>query len=51
MDLKYLLFCLSINLLGVKDFETNLTDQKCVKGNLMLQFSWLEEFHLEKVSG
>ena len=40
---------------GVKDFETNLTDDNLIrnvfKENLMLQFSWLEEFHLEKVSG
>ena len=48
MDLKYLLFCSSINLFQVKDFKRNLTDDHFIenefKKNLMLQFSWLDEF-------
>ena len=47
MELKYLLFCLSTDLFGIKDRKRNLTDgnliRKCV-GNLMLRFSWLEPF-------
>ena len=47
MELKYLLFCLSIDLFHVKGFKRNLTgghlSENVLKENLMLQFSWLEE--------
>ena len=54
LEFRYVLFCWSIDLIDVKDFKRNLTDgyliKNVFKGNLMLQFSWLEKFHWRKVS-
>ena len=50
MEFKYLLSCSRIDLFDVKDFKRNSTDgtssENVFKENLMLQFSWLEEFSM-----
>ena len=49
MEFKYLLFRSRIDLFGVKDFHKKIWQmiiwsENVFKENLMLQFSWLEEF-------
>ena len=48
MEFKYLLFCLSIDLFDVKItkeiWQMVIWSENVFKENLMLQFSWLEEF-------
>ena len=48
MEFKYLLFCFSIDLFEVKDFkeiwQMVIWLENVFKENLLLQFSWLEEF-------
>ena len=50
MEFKYLLSYSRIDLFDVKDFKRNSTDgtssENVFKENLMLQFSWLEEFSM-----
>ena len=48
LKFKYLLFRSRIDLFDVKDFQKKfdmiIWSENVFKGNLMLQFSWLEEF-------
>ena len=54
MEVKYLDFCSSIDLFDVKDLKRTkqvvIWSEYVFKGNLMLQFSWLEEFRQGNVS-
>ena len=55
MEFEYLLFCSSIDLFDVKiskeSWQMVIWSENVFKENLMLQFSWLEEFRKGKVSG
>ena len=55
MEFKYLLSCSRIDLFEVKDFKRNSTDGtwsgNVFKENLVMQFSWLKEFHWESFLG
>ena len=54
MECKSVLSCSRIDLFDVQDFKRNSTDgtssEHVFKENLMLQFSWLEEFSMRKFS-
>ena len=54
MQFIYLLFRLRIDFFDVKDFHKKfgrwIWSEKGFKGNLMLQFSWLEDFRKGNVS-